>query len=127
MFVTPPFKNCLFIDDQSIDNHFATLIVNAMNFAENFFVLKYPKEALKLLKDGIIEPDLIFVDSKVGDMNGSDFVKEYKQIGIDPARTKIYMLEPADAPTAIRATNDDFIAGFVQKHLTPEKLMKIAC
>ena len=120
-----PYKNCLLIDDNFLDNFITSKMIETTKFAENFVVCKYAEEALKMLKDKFIIPDMIFVDIMMRDMNGFDFIEAYKEIGI-PGDTKIYMLsssvDPADHK---RVAEDPYITEFIQKNLTPEKLFAL--
>jgi CheY-like chemotaxis protein len=125
-FEKAPFKNCLFIDDHFLDIFMNTKTVQTVNFAENSVSVKFAKEALKILQDKKIVPDLILVDIMMREMDGFDFVEQYKQIGLDIKKTKIYMLSSSEDPADIkRAEDDKCITGFIQKPLTPQKLMEL--
>ena len=122
-----PYKNCLLIDDNNLDHFINLKIIERADFAENFVVTRSPKDALKMLRDKFIIPDLIFFDIIMPDMNGFEFIKEYKKIGIDKKRTKIFILSSSINPTDIKkATDNDYITGYIFKTLTQNVLQKIA-
>lgn len=122
-----PYRNCLLIDDNLIDNIISTKIIQHINFAENFVVTKSPKDALRMLREKFISPDIIFVDIKMREMDGFQFLEEYKKIGIDRKKTKIYMLSSSIDPEDIRkALDNKDVAGFINKTLREKGLQDIA-
>ena len=102
-------------------------MIERANFAENFIVTRSPEDALKMLRDKFIVPDLIFFDITMPGMNGFDFIKEYKKVGIDRKLTKIFILSSSINPTDIKkATENDNVTGYIFKTLTQNVLQKIA-
>ncbi|MGF7082777.1 response regulator [Mucilaginibacter sp. UYCu711] len=127
MRINKPYKNCLLIDDNFLDNFITTKIIERVNFAENFVVTQFPEDALKMLREKFITPDLIFVDIMMRGMNGFDFIEEYKKIGFNRKHTKIFMLSSsANLADINRAKADKSITGYINKNLTTEKLLEIA-
>jgi CheY-like chemotaxis protein len=127
MFKKKPYRSCLIIDDNFIDNIISTKIIERANFAENFVVSKSPIEALQMLRERFIRPDIVFVDIRMKGMNGFEFIQEYKKIGIDNKKTKIYMLSSSIDPTDVqRARDNQDITGFITKNLTEKTLSEIS-
>ena len=125
--INRPYKNCLLIDDCNLDHLINIKMIERANFAENFIVTRSPEDALKMLRDKFIVPDLIFFDITMPGMNGFDFIKEYKKIGIDRKLTKIFILSSSINPTDIKkATENDYVTGYIFKTLTQNVLQKIA-
>jgi hypothetical protein len=58
-----PYKTCLLIDDNYIDNFVTRKVLEASNFAETIIVRQSPTEAIDSLRFGIIKPDVIFLIS----------------------------------------------------------------
>jgi two-component SAPR family response regulator len=75
MFKKKPYRSCLIIDDNFIDNIISTKIIERANFAENFVVSKSPIEALQMLRERFIRPDIVFVDIRMKGMNGFEFIQ----------------------------------------------------
>ena len=122
-----PFKNCLLIDDSHLDHFINIKMIERSNLAENFIVTHFPQDALKMLRDKFIIPDLIFFDIIMPGMNGPDFIKEYLKIGIHRKSTKIFILSSSINPTVIKkATEHDCITGYIFKTLTQNVLLKIS-
>lgn len=120
-----PYKHCLLIDDNFLDNFITSKMIETTEFAENFVVCKYADEALKMLEDKFIIPDMVFVDIMMRDMNGFEFIEAYKKLGI-PKNTKIYMLSSSNDPADHkRVAEDPDITEFIKKNLTPEKLLNL--
>ncbi|MGF7081481.1 response regulator [Mucilaginibacter sp. UYCu711] len=121
-----PYQNCLLIDDNFLDNFITTKMIEHTKFADNFVVSKFAEDALTMLRDKFIAPDLVFVDIMMRGMNGFEFIEEYKKIGIDRKQTKIFILSSSVDPEDLkRAKDDPDITGFIHKNLTPEKLLEI--
>ncbi|WP_429382219.1 response regulator [Mucilaginibacter sp. UYCu711] len=122
-----PYKNCLLIDDNLLDNSITIKMIERANFAENFVVTHSPEDALKMLREKFITPDLVFVDIRMRIMNGFDFIEEYRKIGINRHYTKIFILSSSLRPADIqRATKDNDITGYILKTLTDNVLLEIA-
>lgn len=120
-----PYNHCLLIDDNFLDNFITSKMIETTEFAENFVVCKYADEALKMLEDKFIVPDMVFVDIMMRGMNGFEFIEAYKKLGI-PKHTKIYMLSSSSDPAdQKRVEEDPYITELIKKNLTPEKLLRL--
>src|SRR5882757_2619505 len=94
-----PYKTCLLIDDNYIDNFITRRILENSNFAVQIIVKQSPAEAISLLREGIIKPDVIFLDVRMPLMSGFEFLEEYDKLLIDKKHIKIYMLSSSLDPT----------------------------
>jgi len=120
-----PYNHCLLIDDNFLDNFITSKMIETTEFAENFVVCKYADEALKMLEDKFIVPDMVFVDIMMRGMNGFEFIEAYKKLGI-PKHTKIYMLSSSSDPADQKRVDEDpYITELIKKNLTPEKLLRL--
>jgi CheY-like chemotaxis protein len=120
------FKLCLLIDDNYIDNFVTSRILETANFAEKIIVYQSPAQAISALRDGVIKPDVIFLDIRMPLMSGFEFLQEYDKLGIDKDEIKIYMLSSSLDPTDVRkSTNNKYITQFIHKPLTFQVLEDI--
>ena len=76
------FKTCLLIDDNYIDNFVTRKIIESSNFAESIIVVRSATEAINSLRDGLVKPDVIFLDVRMPLMSGFEFLEEYDKIDI---------------------------------------------
>ncbi|MCD8741250.1 response regulator [Mucilaginibacter roseus] len=121
-----PFKLCLLIDDNYIDNFVTTRMLESANFAEKIVVYQSPSEAIDALRDGKVKPDVIFLDIRMPVMSGFEFLQEYDKLGIDKDNIKLYMLSSSLDPTDIRKSTDNkYITQFIHKPLTFQVLEDI--
>jgi CheY-like chemotaxis protein len=121
------YKTCLLVDDNYIDNFVTRSILESGNFADEVIVKQSAAEALTLLKEGAIKPDVIFLDIRMPVMTGFEFLDEYAQIDINNKEDiKIYMLssslDPADYK---KSSGNRFITQFVNKPITHKTLEEI--
>ncbi|PWK67654.1 CheY-like chemotaxis protein [Mucilaginibacter oryzae] len=124
--MTVPFKTCLLIDDNYIDNFVTRRVLESNNFAEQIIVRQSPTEAIELLKDGSVDPDVIFLDIRMPVMDGFEFLHEFDGLAIAKKGVKIYMLSSSLDPTDIRLSADNkYITQFIHKPLTNKVLEEI--
>jgi len=113
------YHTCLLIDDNYIDNFVARKLLESSNFAKNVVVSQSPAEAITLLRDGTVKPDVIFLDIRMPFMNGFEFLAEYDKIAIDKTGIKIFLLSSSFDPTDVkRASDNKHITQFIHKPLT---------
>ena len=118
-----PFKTCLLIDDNYIDNFVTRKILEGSNFAETIIVVRSATEAVTSLTNGSVKPDVIFVDVRMPMMGGFEFLEEYEKIDIDKENIKIYMLSSSLDPTDMRKSVDNkYITQFIHKPLTQKAI-----
>lgn len=121
-----PFRLCLLIEDNCIDNFINSGLIKNHNFASEVVVIEDPQTALSELSDGRIVPDIIFLDIRMPKMTGFQFLNGYDKLDIDKSHTKIYMLSSSVDPADIHQAEDNkYVSGYLIKALTPDKLLKI--
>ncbi|GGB22418.1 response regulator [Mucilaginibacter rubeus] len=124
--MTAPFKTCMLIDDNYIDSFITRRVLESSNFAEDIIVRHSPMEAIESLKDGSVNPDVIFLDIRMPIMTGFEFLHEFAGLDIAKKGIKIYMLSSSLDPTDIRNSEDNkHITQFIHKPLTVKALEEI--
>ena len=124
--MTASHNTCLLIDDNYIDNFVTRRLLESSNFAGKIVICQAPAEALTLLLDGAIKPDVIFLDIRMPLMNGFEFLDEYDKIDIDKTNIKIFLLSSSFDPTDIqRALDNKYITQFIHKPLTQKALEEL--
>jgi len=121
------YKTCLLIDDNYIDNFVTRRILENGNFAENIIVHQSPTDAIEELRNGSIKPDVIFLDIRMPQMTGFEFLQEFETIAMDNKdNVKIFILSSSLDPTDLsKSLNNKYVAQFVHKPLTHEALEEL--
>ncbi|MBB6111894.1 response regulator [Mucilaginibacter lappiensis] len=121
-----PYKTCLLIDDNYIDNFVTRRVLENSNFAEQIIVRQSPAEAINLLREATIKPDVIFLDVRMPLMSGFEFLEEYDKLLIDKKDIKIFMLSSSLDPTDMKeSSGNKYITQFIHKPLTVKALEEI--
>ena len=121
-----PYKFCLLIDDNYIDNFVTSKILETANFAEKIVVYQSATEAVTDLQTGAIKPDVIFLDIRMPLMSGFEFLKAYDRLDIDKQHIKIFMLSSSLDPVDINQSSaNKYITQFIHKPLTFKVLEEI--
>jgi CheY-like chemotaxis protein len=121
-----PYKTCLLIDDNYIDNFITRRILESSHFAEQIIVRQSPAEAIESLREGSLKPDVIFLDIRMPVMNGFEFLREYDALLIDKNDTKIFMLSSSLDPMDMKQSlGNKYITQFIHKPLTLKVLEEI--
>jgi CheY-like chemotaxis protein len=122
------YKTCLLIDDNYIDNFVTRRILESSNFAEKIIVSNSATEAMTSLRTGAIKPDVIFLDIRMPQMGGFEFLQEFDKLDIDNKMDiKIFMLSSSLDPTDLKkSSNNKYITHFLHKPLTQKALDEIA-
>ncbi|RYY33569.1 MAG: response regulator [Sphingobacteriaceae bacterium] len=121
-----PYKFCLLIDDNYIDNFVTSKILETASFAEEVAIYQSAGNAIEALRDGVVKPDVIFLDIRMPLMSGFEFLQEYDKLTIDKSVIKIFMLSSSLDPTDIRkSTANKYITQFIHKPLTFQVLEDI--
>lgn len=116
------FHTCLLIDDNPLENFINANLILRGNFADEVMAFESTEEALNLIRNQAIHPDVIFLDIRMPVMDGFKFLREYAKIDAND-NTTIFMLSSSCNPRDIaNATNSKYITKFIQKPLTSEKL-----
>src|ERR1700760_3287724 len=122
-----PYHTCLLIDDNYIDNFVTRRLLESSKFAENIIVSQSPGEAIEMLKNGTVTPDIIFLDIRMPLMDGFEFLKEYDKLDIKKDGVKIFLLSSSFDPTDIkRSTDNKYITQFIHKPLTHKILEELS-
>lgn len=123
-----PYKTCLLIDDNYIDNFVTRRILESGNFAEQIIVSQSAHDAINSLRDGEIMPDVIFLDLRMPIMNGFEFLNELDKIDFNGKETiKIFMLSSSLDPNDVRRSAENkYIAQFIHKPLTHKILEELS-
>ncbi|MBS1533247.1 MAG: response regulator [Bacteroidetes bacterium] len=121
------YKTCLLIDDNYIDNFVTRRILEASNFAEKIVVSNSATDAMASLRNGSVKPDVIFLDIRMPQMGGFEFLQEYDKLDIEHKQDiKIFMLSSSLDPTDLRkSSNNKYITHFLHKPLTQKALDEI--
>jgi CheY-like chemotaxis protein len=120
------FKTCLLIDDNYIDNFVTRKILEGGNFAETITVVRSATEAINSLREGIVKPDVIFLDVRMPLMSGFEFLEEFDKIDIDKSHIRIFMLSSSLDPLDMRKSTDNkYITQFIHKPLTIKALEEL--
>jgi CheY-like chemotaxis protein len=122
------YKTCLLIDDNYIDNFVTRRILESSNFAETIVVSQSATEAIESLRAGKVIPDVIFLDIRMPQMGGFEFLQEYDKIDISNKNAiRIFMLSSSLDPTDLKkSVNNKYITNFIHKPLTQKALDEIA-
>jgi len=118
-----PYKTCLLIDDNYIDNYVTRRLLESSKFAEKIVVAQSPEEAIEALRNGDVIPDIIFLDLRMPMMNGFEFLQEYDQLEIKKDGTKVFILSASLDPVDLnKSLSNKNIIQFVHKPLTKKIL-----
>jgi response regulator RpfG family c-di-GMP phosphodiesterase len=117
--MTASYHTCLLVDDNYIDNFVTRRLLESSKFAENIIVSESPIEAIKMLGDGSVKPDVIFLDIRMPLMSGFEFLEAYDKLSIDKSSVKIFLLSSSFDPTDIKRSSDNkYITHFIHKPLS---------
>lgn len=122
------FKNALLIDDNHIDNMINQRILVNYSIAENIKSALSAAEALSFLgnhlHDEDLFPDLIFLDIRMPEMDGFQFLEAFELLDTPlKLRTKIYMLSSSLDPTdQRRVLESKYVLRFIGKPLVVSHL-----
>ncbi len=122
------YKTCLLIDDNYIDNFVTRRILESSNFADKIEVRQSATEAINAIRDGLIKPDIIFLDLRMPLMNGFEFLQEYDKLQeADKTAAKIFMLSSSLDPVDVkRSGQNKYITQFIHKPLTQKILEELS-
>jgi CheY-like chemotaxis protein len=123
--------NILLIDDNDVDNYITRQMLLKNKVAENIIVQSSAMDALKYLQ-GILDepvnyPDYIFLDIRMPEMDGFDFLNEFAKF---PDSIKnhsiIFMLtSSADQNDIMRAAQNPLVKKYLNKPLSNKVLSEI--
>ncbi|MDB5157166.1 MAG: hypothetical protein JWR50_1873 [Mucilaginibacter sp.] len=120
------YNTCLLIDDNYIDNFITRKLLESSNFAKNVITCESPAYAIRLLASGSVKPDVIFLDIRMPNMTGFEFLDAYDKLDIDKEGTKIFLLSSSFDPTDMkRSSKNKYITYFIHKPLTHKILEEL--
>lgn len=120
--------NCvLLIDDDEDDNFLHQLILVKANITEHIHVAENGIEALRLLVEEKLEPELIFLDINMPKMDGWEFLDSYRKlVKIETDKTVIIILTTSINPAEKeRSKITSGVAGFQSKPMTESMIKEI--
>lgn len=124
------YKSVLLVDDSYVDNLINRKMIRANLFAQDITVIDSPVKAIAYLKTCVNEdslPDVIFLDIRMPEMDGFQFLETLHNIeGLQRSDIKIYMLSSSLDPDDLKQIADnDLVSKFISKPLTEKTLKEI--
>jgi CheY-like chemotaxis protein len=125
------YKSVLLVDDSYIDNLINRKILENSNFAEEILVIDCPLEAINYMRKCLAAkqniPEVIFLDIRMPQMNGFEFLKELNLIdGLGDANIKVFILSSSLDPQDLRQIKENvLVSQFIGKPLTNKALLEI--
>jgi CheY-like chemotaxis protein len=121
----------MLVDDDQNDNYFHSREIKKTNLAIVILTKNSGMEALEYLKSkndtNNIQPELIFLDINMPQMNGWEFLQEYNRLDKELQSGKIIMmLTSSKNPDEVRrAMTFSVVSDYISKPLTKEILEDI--
>ena len=125
------YKKVMVIDDSETDRYVASYNIKRHGFAEEVIVKEAAMDALEYLRSVVNTPEelpqFIFLDIRMPEMDGFDFLKEYEKLPeVIQKKCIIMMLSSSlDPEDYERAASSKFVNGFLSKPLDKEKLNEL--
>lgn len=126
---THQFKKVMVIDDNHIDRYLAEMVMKSIpSFTKEIILHHSAKIALQYLESLAPKPEelpeLIFLDIRMPEMDGFQFLESYNLLpSVVQQHCIIMMLTSSlNDEDQERAANNEFVRGFITKPLTRNKL-----
>ena len=124
--MTVSYHTCLLVDDNYIDNFVTRRLLESSKFAENIVVTESPTEAIAMLENGTVKPNVIFLDIRMPLMSGFEFLDAFDKLKIDKTGIKVFLLSSSFDPIDIRrSSGNKYITQFIHKPLTHKILEEL--
>lgn len=116
----------MLIDDNKASNYILQRMIGISNFADIVIIKNWADEALQSLKEGSVEPDVIFLDLNMPVMDGFKFLEEFENLPIDKSRIKIFILSSCTNDKEIKkAKENKLVTQYLEKSMTLSQLKEI--
>jgi CheY-like chemotaxis protein len=120
----------LIVEDNPIDVFINTRVVEQSGLSKEVMAIQSAREALEFLNQRAENsklPDIIFLDIRMPDLDGFEFLEEFSEL---PERVlelcKIVMLSSTIDPIELeKARNSPFVLAFIPKPLTRDKIIEL--
>jgi len=117
-------RNCLIVDDSRPDQFYAKAVIEHFDPDINIYQAWDGREALNMMSDENVRPDVIFLDINMPGMNGHEFLEEYNTWEDESA--VVIMLTSSDQKKDIEKANAyKCVREFLTKPLDQDGLVKI--
>jgi CheY-like chemotaxis protein len=122
------YRKVMVIDDSQIDRYVASYNIKRYAFAEEIIELESAKAALEYIKASLEQPEnlpeLIFLDIRMPEMDGFQFLEEYEKLpSMVQTKCIIMMLSSSlDYADHVKALQNKFVNRFLNKPLDKERL-----
>jgi CheY-like chemotaxis protein len=129
--VKPFFKKVLVIDDNETDRYIANRIITKHHFAEQIVLVESGQKALDYLSSlastNEEPPQFIFLDIRMPEMDGFDFLKAYDKLPEHIKSNSVIMMlsTSLDQADLKRAESSPYINRFLNKPLNREKIEQL--